>query len=502
MGKFIKKNMNTLLVSENVSDYETLVKYGFTNITHFKSPIIALEYFEEHPLMKEQYELIICSDVMADSICFNYPRFTHKITDLFKEQNCHIFDKWYYDGWFEYGGAIQLDCNNIFDTLEDILDRFLDNTEIKENNKEFKQVILEDKEMTIPKKIEDIKVLFLQGGYSYRPLTNAEVLNDIGIKTFALTDDSNSGLQRNAVPYLGYYDIIIADRDYSRKLLDLEKEVLEQDKHKGNALTMLVCNEVGGCYEVFHVAFDCSFVSNVYPNLPKNERNYFNIYSLNEEYTPNEYFLKTVIRRYIDELNKINKEQIDTVDLPSVEEMKERRKIEEEEREKKILELERQKEEEEKPLRTIEYIRNYAKRYLNIKKKRKYLPDLEGLVITEKNNYITVYFTIQNIVKCAISFSKSFSDNEDSLKLFALQTTTNNGNLRDPIELAVYLEKWNDKPNIPRKPTEDEWQKVEGIKKRVEKVLEPIVNESINDSLKNSDRPHSYRKRRENKKYS
>lgn len=277
MEKFINKKMNTLLVSEYDNDYETLVKYGFENITHFKSSIIALEYFEEHPLMKEQYELIICGDCMADEACFNHPRFTHKIENLFKEQNCHIFDKYYYGSQFEYNGNLWLEKRTFYD-LEEILDRYLDDTEIKENNKEFKQIILEEKEMTLPKKIGDIKVLFLQGGYSHRPETNAEVLNRIGIKTFALTDDSNSGLQRNAVSYLGYYDIIIADRGYSRKLLDLEKEVLEQDKHKGNALTMLVCNEVGGCYTDFHVAFDCTFVSNIYPNLPKKEKNYFNIY--------------------------------------------------------------------------------------------------------------------------------------------------------------------------------------------------------------------------------
>lgn len=495
MEKFINNKMNTLLVSENDSDYETLVKYGFKNITYFKSPIIALEYFEEHPLMKEQYELIICGDFMADGACFNHPRFTHKIENLFKEQDCHIFDKYYYGSQFKYNRNLLLEKRTFYD-LEEILDRYLNEIETKESNKEFKQVILKEKEATLPKKIEDIKVLFLQSGYCYRPKTNAEVLNNIGIKTFALTDDSNFGPQRNAVPYLGYYDIIIAGTGYySKKLLELEKEVLEQNKYRDNGITMLVCNEVGGCYTDFHVAFDCSFVSNFYPNLPKKEKNYFNIYSQNEEYIPNEYFLKTVIRRYIDELNKINKEKIDT-DLPSVEEMMERRRIEAEEREKRILELERQREEEEKPLRNIEYIRNYAKRYLKLKRKGIHLQSIEGLVITEKNNYITVSFTIQNRTLCAISFSNNISDNDESLKLFALQTVSKKGNLSEPVELAVYLDNWSNKQNIPRKPTDDEWQKIEGIKKRVEKVLEPIVNESTNNYLNNSDRPHSYRKRK------
>lgn len=176
--------------------------------------------------------------------------------------------------------------------------------------------------------------------------------------------------------------------------------------------------------------------------------------------------------------------------------MRKRREIEAEERDKKILELERQREEEEKPLRTIEYIRNYAKRYLKLKRKGIHLQSLEGLSIKEVNNYITVSFTIQNRTLCAISFSNNISDNDESLKLFALQTVSKKGNLSEPVELAVYLDSWSNKQNIPRKPTDDEWQKIEGIKKRVEKVLEPIVNESINNYLKNSDRPHSYRKRK------
>lgn len=492
MEKFINNKMNTLLVSEKDSDYETLVKYGFENVTYFKSPIIALEYFWEHPEMKEQYELIICSDTMADKTCFEYPRFTHKITDLFKNPDCHIFYKWDYDAWFEYIGEMCLKRNFLY-TLEDILDKYFDETKTKESNKKFKQAVLKEKGMTLPKKIENIKVLFLQGGYSYRPETNAQVLNDIGIKTFALTDDCNPGLQRNAIPYLGYYDIIIADMIYSRELFNLEKEVLEQNKHRDNGLTMLVCNNVDGYGENFHVAFECSFVSNNHDNLPKKEKNYFNIFSQNEEYTPNEYFLRTVIRRYIDELNKINDVQIDTTNLPSVEDMIERRKIEAEERERKFWEAEKQKEEEEKPLRTIEHIRTYAKKYLNLRRKGIYLP-LEGLEITEKNNYITVYFTIQNKKMCAISFSKNVSSYDDTIKLFAIQTISKKGNLSDPTELAVYLSDWDNNSEIPRKPTDEEWSKIEGIKKRVDKILVPLVDESMKNY--NNGKPKSYRKRK------
>lgn len=494
MERFLNNKMNTLLVSEKDSDYETLVKYGFKNITYFKSPIIALEYFEEHPLIKKQYELIICGDFMADKVCFWNPNFSNKIKELFQNQNCYFFDKYYYGSDFKYRGKLFLDKRR-FRNLDDLFDRYLDEQEIKESNKEFKQVVLEGKEMSLPKRVEDIKVLFLQGGYSYRPETNAEVLNDIGIKTFALTDDCNPGLQRNAVPYLGYYDIIIASMTYSRELLDLEKEVMEQNKYRDNGLTMLVCNRINGYDEEFSVGFEYSFVSNGYFNLPKKEKTYFPIYSQNGEYTPNEYFLKTVIRRYIDELNKINKQKIDT-DLPSVEEMIEKKEIEAEEREKRILELERQREEEEKPLRTIEYIRNYAKRYLKLKRKGIHLQSIEGLVITEKNNYITVSLTIKNRTLCAISFSNNISDNDESLKLFALQTISKKGNLSELVELAVHLDNWNNKQNIPRKPTDDEWQKIEGIKKRIEKVLVPIINESTNNYLNNSDRSHSYRKRK------
>lgn len=492
MEKFINNKMNTLLVSEKDSDYETLVKYGFENVTYFKSPIIALEYFWEHPEIKEQYELIICGDTMADKTCFENPNFSDKIKDSFQNQNCYFFDKYYYGSDFEYRGKLYLD-KSTFRNLDELFDKYLDDTEIKESNKEFKQVSLEEKEMTLPKKIEDIKVLFLQSGYSYRPETNAQVLNNIGIKTFALTNDNNPGLQKNAVSYLGYYDIIIASMTYSRELLDLEKEVLEQNKYRDNGLTMLVCKDVGGCYEDFHVAFECSFVSNNHDNLPKKEKNYFNIFSQNEEYIPNEYFLKTVIRRYIDELNKINDVQIDTTNLPSVEDMIERRKIEAEERERKFWEAEKQKEEQEKPLKTIEHIRTYAKKYLNLRRNGIYLP-LEGLEITEKNNYITVYFTIQNKKMCAISFSKNVSSYDDTIKLFALQTISKKGNLSDPTELAVYLSDWDNNSEISRKPTDEEWSKIEGIKKRVDKILVPIVEESIKNY--NNDKPKSYRKRK------
>lgn len=215
----IRQTINILLFSNDQRDYELLRKNGFTNITYFNSILEANQYFKNHPEDFKQYDVVIEGDQRIEYTTWG--EYGLEIGELIRDTisdslhfRIHHHSSLTEDVSF-IGKKVYQNPEEFLECLEKNVKKYRKEKELSPK-KYFGLTAEEMKELPLPKKKEDIKILFLIPFL----ITQDEVdfLKSFGYDIDIKVDNKYS-LLKEINPHLGDYDIIIGSELCSSKII-------------------------------------------------------------------------------------------------------------------------------------------------------------------------------------------------------------------------------------------------------------------------------------------
>lgn len=497
-----KKNVlataNILLISDIEEDYDELVKYGFKNIDYFKSIIRANKYFANNKEKLEKYNIILKGNQITER-CSSLEKGA-ELKRIIEElnNNEHILvislDRYDYSDHKEFITYLtdrknckswevkELTYSELFDRVVEntLINHTLDNTNVKSNNTlEYVDYVNHDK-LLLPSKKRDLKILYLDSIKisKFAQRVSQELGLDITFK-----EDNNFSLGRYTKNHLGDYDIIIASYMYSSNILRMNIESTEQCKDTGRQLTLLATYDdvYWGVDDALGNAVDLKYVfgGNIAPDKEQHDKEFKILRQPIEVEARDEYWekqrqseyslmkgiIESIVNFYNEALIKVNKMPLNDLDLKTWDELDNEYMM--------FVEAERKKEESElAPIRSFDNIRHEVLNYLYYRENGLINEFPAGLRIIEGKDGITVQNIYQEKPICAITFSKSYS--QEDLRVFEIQTMSNKEILSNPKTIGLYTNKYERLKGIPNKPDEKQSTALASIQRKIENTLKPL----------------------------
>ena len=492
---------NILLISDVQDDYDEIVKYGFKNVDYFKSVIRADSYFAKHPEELEKYHIILKGNQNVQHCCFGGDVDLDRTIDKLGD-NKHIL-KTFLDR-YDYPNHIELvtylsDRNNCRGwrtqelTYQGIYDRIVENILI---NHTLENVDLKDKEfvpiqdyinpnrLPLPTKKSDLKILYLD------PISvnkyAEEIANELGL-SIDFKEDNNFSLGRYVKSNLGKYDIIIVTRIYSGNLLSMNHESTEQCKDTGKELTLFVAQDnirwgidsdladgiklgyVFGGNRAPDYEYHSKEIRILRQPIEVDAKDKYLLKYVSREYSRMKGIIEASVNFYNQALLQNNKPTIVDLDFKTAEELDQdyvnAKEIKEAIREAELA-----------PIRLFDNIRYSITSYLNYRKNGLINQVPEGLKITESKDGIKVENIYQGRTLCTLVFPKKYK--YDNLRVFEIQTLSKKGILSSPQTLGVYTSEYENFESIPSRPDEKQENALIAIKKKINVVLEPLIEDA------------------------
>lgn len=520
----VLNNANILLISNNENEYQELLKFGFKNVDFFKSIIRADKYFLEHPNELNKYHIVIrgkgctygketCNLSIIDKI--NHLNYDNHIieTYMLNEEERSYFYMYLHD--YIRPRTLQVRTESYKDLYESLADNAFINNVLEahpvDNEQYLKYTNVEVKEkIPLPKKKSDLKVLFY-GCFNDREKAGIkEYFEKLGLQLEFGIDDNNN-LMNTILHHLGEYDIIIASKIYSEKILKLGVESAEQCKDTGRQLVLLTDYTIDDFYTSKNINQDNSIstieleyvlagekakdeitgelqyeVANqnmadvdlllyyIYGNLPYDEQtisNLKNIWSNKASQVCS--IVEAAVTLYKRALNKMGEEVIEDFDFKTPDEYY-----------LEVLdEYNRLKEHEDAAIEEINMFKELMARvkdYLYFKKNyRIHKNNNLGLEVFEKDGTITIENLFNDRVLCAIEVQDyNYGSN---IYRFKMRVLSEKGTLMPPQEVGVYTIYYNNKEGLPPRLNEKQLTALKATLKKVENVLGRLEETAEND---------------------
>lgn len=450
----LMRSANVLVISADESDYNQFKNYGFVNIDKFSSMIMANRLYEEDSSFLDKYHIIILgkqelNDRMRDSrdlpietkIASIKAQKTTVVANI-REELCGVTSHFCTTLSGFNGERNRVISSLIYDKLIDevcisaLMGNVLSKSvEIDDDGfyKLYEKIVY----LPLPNKKEDLRILVLTTNSNGDKLKKTK---EMGL-VVDFVEDGNFAID-HIKDRLGDYDIILGSQNYSRLLLKLGRETVEQCKDSGRQLVLL------GTYE------ETTSRSRRTAQILR-----FSIagsYSdIIEAAVPNglEALLKTAVNIYDDELKEREGSLMDN-DFSSFIAQKEQ----------SIPYLEEKKNH--SPL--IDEFDEFTKgvKYLTKSISRRNL-EWEGFKIESTSNGTRIQFSYCRKPMYAITFSMSEQDGD--CRIFYFETLGKRGKLKMPQKLGFIAPSLEHLARAPQIPTEEE---LKIIRKLFKKVIE------------------------------
>lgn len=472
-----KKDANILLLSDKDYEYKVLKSAGYKNIFWFKSCLRAYEYFKEHPKELEKYDIMLLgSYALFDTDEYKYKQVFY--------QRINRFESRPYMKFFTSKFETEDDKKRFFlshpykggegETKEEFLSILLKCIPDELRGEKIEIPKIEDKEKVLPKNPQDVKILFM----NYATMDSEFVKNlfkEAGLTNFDYFQSSNFSLR---CVDLASYDLVVADYDFNGLLMHLGDEFQDYLRDKGKSI-YFVCYD----YEYRKGHF---LVQGLRTDKPE-ERDLVKFDSMDTK----EGVIKDIIGSVINMYAKYNPNIVGG--YPTEEDLADKYK--------------RQYKEFMEEMKIIDYNYGMVMDIMNLLNKYRYYLDrgqllgymkssLKSLKVDVLEDGVSVAFIIKGREVIRMSFKDS--DNDDILHhepIFYLEYLNNKGNLCTPKKLVCSSSSCVNKSKFY--PSEDEMKKIEGLYKKVQLEIKPII-----DGLSHIDKVNNKKyQNNENKKY-
>lgn len=505
--KNIIENGNILLISDQEEEYEALREYGFKNIDWFKSYVRADRYFLNFIDELDKYHIIIQGNQRMFSSPWGNCLWLNKYIKALNEKKEVIVSDISVYKELQKVSVYTMDLktsnyhrieNTDLKSTIDCLVMIAIASEImnkKMPKKKYPPIgIYENvnkKQNVLPKKKENLKILFLD---TIRVSDDSlDIARKLGLNIDFL-EDNNFTFHSRVYYQLGDYDIIIGSQSYSSTLAYCSLESTEQCKDRGRKLTLLLTyrntngwvrkNEINLSYSfggekrtttVEQLTYD-QLIPN-YDSIPYEER-----YKVIERYAKTS-IIEEAVSLYNEKLVEINQEGILDLDFKRASEhQKEYDQKQEEERRKKAEERAR-REEELRPIRQYNYIEEQVRTYLDHLAHHRIDEEPNDLEFEEVNDGLSIKSYVGDRKVCEFIISNHYHTDRKNIKIFALATLSNKGNLSKPEFLSYHTSEY-DNYDLPPRPNELQQKAIDGIEKKIMHVLVPLNEKAEKNNRK------------------
>ncbi len=448
----LMRSANILIISDDENDYNYFKNYGFVNIDRFGSMIMANRFYEKNPSFLNKYHIIILGNQELNNImrdCSDLP-IEAKIASIKAQKTIVVarISKELYGLTNQFcttlsgfnGERNRAISSSVYDELIDevcisaLMGNVLSkNVEIDDDGfyKVYEKIVY----LPLPNKKEDLRILVLTTNSNEDKLKKAK---EMGL-VVDFVEDGNFAID-HIKDRLGDYDIILGSQNYSRLLLKLGKESVEQCKDSGRQLVLL------GTYEettsrsrrtaqILRFAIAGSYNDIIEAAVPNGL----------------EALLKAAVNIYDDELKEHGVSLMDN-DFSSF--------VAQEESSTPFLEEKRDR----SPL--IDEFDEFTKgvKYLTKSISKRNL-EWRGLEIDSTSRGTRIQFSYCRKPMYAITFSMSEQDGD--CRIFYFETLGKRGKLKMPKKLGFIAPSLEHLASTPQIPTEEELKIIRGLFKKV-----------------------------------
>lgn len=452
-----KKLANILLISDQDFEYKVLLDAGYKNVTRFGSMLRAYEYFKDHKKDLDGFDVVLMgSSAVGHRNCHKYNGDILNYVFALGIPYMSFFSSWHEENeekklfYVSYPDTTSLgmDLTRFLSVLQDIVP-----TELNGKVVSVPEVI--EKEKILPKRREDVKVLFMVN-YIDEELVD-KFFKDEGFTNYTFIRANNFSFERN-LELFPKYDLVVADQEFDGALSLMGNEYNDYQKDKDNNTYIIV-------YELGRTSIKENHIRGFGTDKP-NDKKEMSFKSMVDE----DNALLDVLRSALKLYTAYNT-HLDGDEYPSEDDL----------RKKFDLQYEKRKKENETAIEKYMNVRELYDRMSgcrNLFNKGFKIPNIEGLKIDILQDGMSVAFMVGSRETVRVSFEdKDFERDIDEKISFYLEYLNNNGKMKDAGKHIVCSSYYD--PNLTD-ISDDEARKIEVLLNRVIAKLSPVISEKEN----------------------
>ena len=485
----VKKDAKVLLISGDEQIINGVKKYGFKNLNIVKSIVVANNYFQNHPEELDSYDLILS----------NVKRYTGEYDKLWIEKEIGSFDRknlcmkihetneneFDYSEYFDIKPFYMVDSDqpSSWDyapfrggSIEEALDYIYHITAnlLKDTPKEIKPIVLPKKELSLPKKKSDLKILF----YGWLAGYSAKVIEHLGVTIEFL--DENFKSMGDVFTKLGNYDIVIGGTNYLKNLTKLDRECTEQCQLSGRKLVLLANYNTNYWLDDGYKICISSVEAGKLATKKTKEETFINFINGSTFKTQMPAIVEEVVNLYNEALARANQKQIEDLDFRTLEEIN---KPYNDFHEKFIKEEQEALEEISQItsfIREIDAFRKVVIKYMSLQNGRKIKSFPENVIIDANDKEITIKCLSNGLLLSTLTMPNSI-DIISNVRLFKCQSLTKKRNLSAPQVFGIYSSRYIGVDDLPPRATEKQIDILRATMKKVNNELVPLIYNTNED---------------------
>lgn len=479
----VKRDAKILLLSDKEVEYQTLVDAGYKHVFWFKSLMRAYEYFKEREEQLKKFDLVLLgSSSLKKPENNKYRNLFYKAINGKEKIPSMIFSSFLYEELDELNFYISYPDIDESASKEFFLSILEDSIPGKLKDEMIEIPKVEEKDVVLPKKCEDVRVLFM--GYASNNVFAENYFKGEGFKDYTFVEANNYSLADNVENFVNY-DLVVVDRLYNGGLILLGDEFQDYMKDKGKSIYFVVYK-----FDHGNIGVNSYRVEGFSTENPQ-DVSIIEFDSLENE----EDALKDVLGCVMQLYTSYNKE-IESGDYPTEDELNQKcQKVQKGLYEK----IKQEKDKLDNKFMAVREIYNRLFDYRSLLKKGIRIPNIEGLKIDVLQNGMSVAFMAGAREAVRVSFCDEDFKRDINGKIdFYLEYLSNSGKWKNTGKRHVccfyYI------PNITD-INDEEARKIEVLKNRIIDKLLPIIREGENVQAKTNqfgDKTSITRKRKRN----
>ena len=436
----VTNEANVLLISGDESIISAVKNYGFNKLNIVKSIVVADNYFREHPEELDNFDLILSNVkrytseydklwIEKELGSFGRNNLCMKIHDK-REFECDFADCFQYEPYYmvDSDSPLTWDYNPFRGgSIEDALNYICEITynQLLKEPRDFKPIVLSEKEQPLPKKKSDLKILF----YGWLAGFDSKIIENHGV-TIEFCDERPKSMG-DVFTKLGDYDIIIGRTTYLKHLTSLSDECTEQCKISGRKLVLLANYNTNYWLDDGYKILVSSVEAGELATKKTKEETFINFIPGARFETKMPAIVEEVVNLYNEALARANEQQIEDLDFRTLEEIN-----------KPYNDYHEQFLKEEKAaleeiaqitsfIREIDAFRKVIIKYKSLLEKRKIKSLPENVIIDANDKEITVKCLSNGLLLSTLTMPNSI-DIISNVRLFKCQSLTKKRNLSAP----------------------------------------------------------------------
>lgn len=469
-----KKNANILLLSDNVYEYEVLKEAGYKNVFWFQSSLRAYEYFLSRVDELWKFDIILYGTRALNYYSSGkYEGPINRVTFWDDDVEKMIFFSGKNPGdeeelfYISSPNVTSLGVakEQFLSVLNDLIPE-----ELKEENIDIPKV--EEKEVLLPKNINDVKVLFM----GYHPDLVKEELRKAGFTNYtdfySIYDTFNENVEK-----LADYDLVITYKKSVTHMALLDKELEDYMRDKGKSIYVVVYYDHANGFD----STDVSITTFATDESISKRNDYLSIGS-------DEDTLRDIIRAIINLYGTYNK-NIGISGYPTIDDLKEKYK-----KEKAIVDAENKRVLDN--MYMLAQIHKYALEYKRYKEEGKILSYLSNVRVDILKDGVSIALIVGNREALRLTFRDKDTKAAAGSHMY-LEYLSEKGKML-PAVYRNYYEYYNPTANIPDLLSDDELKKIKALYNKCMDQLIPMI-----DKITKEERERQEKEYRDkfNKKY-